>query len=247
MRLKFVALAITSAIALVAALAIPTTASTNKDVEDKRDDRRDDRSAETIFTSSNEASGNRVLGFQAGSDGKLALKYSVPTGGTGSGGGLGNQDGIKLSPNRRWLLVVNAGSDNVSVFDTVNGRLKLVSRAASNGKQPVSITVRGSIAYVVNAGSDNVSGFFFNQVTGKLTSPAIPLPSRERDFNPAPLLTFWEKDLYSLRHKRKGSSHNDCTVRTQSICEQVYRKWGTNLVQNFCGFPKGVALKRHHD
>jgi len=28
-----------------------------------------------------------------------------------------------------------------------------------------------------------------------LPSPSIPLPKEERDFNPAPLLPFWEKGL----------------------------------------------------
>jgi 6-phosphogluconolactonase len=124
--------------------------------------------AETVFTSSNETTGNRILAFQDDANGQLKLKYSVPTGGTGTGGGLGNQNALELSRDRRWLLSVNAGSNDVSVFDTWQNSLKLTDRVSSNGQRPVSVTLRGNLVYVVNAGSSNVSGFYFNPFTGKL-------------------------------------------------------------------------------
>ncbi|MBE9031750.1 beta-propeller fold lactonase family protein [filamentous cyanobacterium LEGE 11480] len=134
------------------------------------------RRVETVFTSSNETSGNRILAFQEDRSGRLQLKYSIPTGGTGTGGGLGNQSAIKFSPGRRWLLSVNAGSNDVSVFDSWKGKLKLTDRVSSNGERPVSVAVQGNFVYVVNAGSNSVSGFRLNRFTGKLK----PLPNSSR-------------------------------------------------------------------
>ncbi len=172
MQFKFLSLAVLSTVALTA------TAATAKP------------SAETVFTSSNETTGNRILAFQEDTSGKLKLQYAISTGGTGTGGGLGNQNALELSADKRWLLTVNAGSDDISVFDTWEGKLKLTDRVSANGDRPVSITLKGNVAYVVNAGStagvtsavkSNVSGFYFNQYTGKLQ----PLKHSSRDLSAA--------------------------------------------------------------
>jgi 6-phosphogluconolactonase len=163
MQSKFISLAVISTIALTA-----TAATANN-------------SSETVFTSSNETTGNRILAFQDDANGKLKLKYSVPTGGTGTGSGLGNQNALELSANKRWLLTVNAGSNDVTVFDTWQGQLKQTDRASSNGTRPVSITMKGNLVYVVNAGSSDVSGFYLNQYTGKLK----PLPNSTRKLSAA--------------------------------------------------------------
>jgi 6-phosphogluconolactonase len=163
MQSKFISLAVIGAIALTATAATAHT------------------SGETVFTSSNETTGNRILAFQDDANGKLKLKYSVPTGGTGTGGGLGNQNALELSANKRWLLSVNAGSNDVSVFDTWQGQLKQTDRASSNGTRPVSVTMKGNLVYVVNAGSSDVSGFYLNQYTGKLK----PLPNSTRKLSAA--------------------------------------------------------------
>jgi 6-phosphogluconolactonase len=163
MQSKFISLAVITTIALTA------TAATAKPA------------AETIFTSSNETTGNRILAFQDDANGKLKLKYAIPTGGTGTGGGLGNQNALELSANKRWLLTVNAGSNDVTVFDTWQGQLKQTDRASSNGTRPVSVTMKGNLVYVVNAGSSDVSGFYLNQFTGKLK----PLPNSNRKLSAA--------------------------------------------------------------
>ncbi len=163
MQSKFISLAVITTIALTA------TAATAKPA------------AETVFTSSNETTGNRILAFQDDANGKLKLKYAIPTGGTGTGGGLGNQNALELSANKRWLLTVNAGSNDVTVFDTWQGQLKQTDRASSNGTRPVSVTMKGNLVYVVNAGSSDVSGFYLNQYTGKLK----PLPNSTRKLSAA--------------------------------------------------------------
>src|SRR5438445_13530273 len=69
-----------------------------------------------VYVASNEATGNRILQFFRNEHGDLAPAGSFQTGGLGTGGGLGNQGGLVLTDSGQWLLVVNAVSDDISVF-----------------------------------------------------------------------------------------------------------------------------------
>ena len=69
-----------------------------------------------VYVASNEATGNRILQFLRDEHGVLAAAGSFSTGGVGTGTGLGNQGGVVLTESGEWLLVVNAGSDDISVF-----------------------------------------------------------------------------------------------------------------------------------
>ena len=118
-----------------------------------------ERSHGAVYTMSNAAAGNRILAFGRAPNGSLTPAGSFATGGLGSGGGLGNQGGLVLSDNDRWLLAVNAGSNDVSLFAVDDDELRWADKAASGGSQPVSVTIHRRLVYVLNAGSDNVSGF----------------------------------------------------------------------------------------
>lgn len=114
----------------------------------------------SVYLMSNQTSGNEVLIFDRASDGSLTGAGAVATGGTGTGSGLGNQGAVTLSSDGRWLLVVNAGSDDVSLFAVRAEGLELTDRTASGGSQPISVTVHGNLVYVLNAGGDgNIAGF----------------------------------------------------------------------------------------
>lgn len=104
-------------------------------------------------------------------NGTLTFRRTYPTGGLGSGGGLGNQGGLVLSNNNRWLFAVNAGSDEITVFAVRHDRLIFRDKIYSGGSTPVSVTFDRGLLYVLNAGSDNISGFTLNR-RGKLTSLA---------------------------------------------------------------------------
>lgn len=102
--------------------------------------------------------------FDRFADGSLALVGGFATGGTGSGNGLGNQGGVALTADGKFLLVVNAGSNDVSVLETTQTGLRLVDRKPSGGQRPISVTVNGRLVYVLNHGSfgggiDSVVGF----------------------------------------------------------------------------------------
>ena len=123
-----------------------------------------------VFTMSNAAAGNTVLAFHRLQDGSLEAAGEYPTGGLGSGASLGSQGSVTLSEDGRYLLVVNAGSDEISSFNVRGTRLTLRSRLPSGGSHPTSVAVRDHLAYVLNAGQDsNISGFWIDPV-GRLSS-----------------------------------------------------------------------------
>lgn len=128
-----------------------------------------------VYTVTNTAP-NAVVVFNRSADGTLTHAGQFATGGDGTGSGLGNQGAVVLSRNNRWLFVVNAASNDISVFDVLPNGLRLVDRAASGGPLPVSVTVHGRFVYVLNAGlPNNITGFTLAP-DGKLA----PLPGSTR-------------------------------------------------------------------
>lgn len=116
--------------------------------------------AGAVYTMSNAAAGNVVLAFDRASDGRLTPAGSWSTGGLGTDASLGNQNGVVLTKDGRWLLVVNAGSNDVSVFGVRPDGLDLVDREPSGGAMPISIAVHDRLVYILNAGGDGgISGF----------------------------------------------------------------------------------------
>jgi 6-phosphogluconolactonase (cycloisomerase 2 family) len=121
-------------------------------------DRGKHRGPGAVYTLTNATGGNAVKVFERGHDGSLAPAGEYPTGGTGTGGGLGNQGAVVLDGRR--LFAVNAGSDSISSFEVKHDRLELVDVEPSGGDRPISVTVHRGLAYVLNAGgSGGISGF----------------------------------------------------------------------------------------
>lgn len=113
-----------------------------------------------VYVLSNQAAGNQVLVFERGPDGTLTPGGAVPTGGLGTGAGLGSQGSLVLTDNGRYLFAVNAGSNDVSSFVVRPSGFTLVDRAPSGGVRPISLSVDGDLLYVLNAGgTGNISGF----------------------------------------------------------------------------------------
>ncbi len=115
-----------------------------------------------VFTMDNSDQGNHILVFYRNHKGQLIPGDPVATGGLGTSAGLGNQGGLVLHDD--LLLVVNAGSDDVSVLEMTKHGLKLVDKVPSGGKNPISVTAHKDLVYVLNAGGavgdmDNIAGF----------------------------------------------------------------------------------------
>lgn len=113
----------------------------------------------SVYTMSNAAGGNVILVFDRDAHGLLVPAGSVSTGGNGTGAGLGNQGGLVVTRNHRWLLAVNAGSHTLSVFEVQPRGLRLTDVEPTGGVQPISVTEHQGLVYVVHAGSDDIAGF----------------------------------------------------------------------------------------
>lgn len=125
-----------------------------------------------VFTMNNASNGNEVVMFSRAVNGALSFAGEAATGGLGTGAGLGNQGGVVLSEDHRWLFVVNAGSHEISVFAVGPEGITWTDKVDSGGLNPVSLAVSGNLLYVLNAGgstggSDNVTGFTVSS-SGKL-------------------------------------------------------------------------------
>jgi 6-phosphogluconolactonase len=146
-----------------------------------------------VYIQTNQVSGNAIAVFNRSADGTLAFAGTVPTGGLGTGAGLGSQGSVILSEDGRWLLAVNAGSSDISVFRVESGGLSLVDRVSSGGTVPTSLTLYKDLLYVLNAGgSGNITGFVLDQagslsplagstrpLSGNATAPAQVSFSRD--------------------------------------------------------------------
>ena len=117
-------------------------------------------SAGHVYAISNDPTGNALLVFDRDRDGGLTPAGSIPTGGTGTGAGLGSQGSVAVSDDGHIVVTVDPGSDEVSLFLAIGDRLRLVDTDASGGDMPISATINGRDVYVLNGGAaNNASGF----------------------------------------------------------------------------------------
>jgi 6-phosphogluconolactonase (cycloisomerase 2 family) len=130
------------------------------------------------YLNDNTANANTIAGFDRHADGSLTPIPGSPfaAGGAGLGSGLASQGAIQVTSDGRYLLVVDAGSNQISVLRvTANGVPVLVGQPVSSGGiKPVSVAVSPSgLVYVANsgAGGSGYSGFRLN-FDGRLT----PIP-----------------------------------------------------------------------
>lgn len=142
---------------LLAACAadLPTAPAASRPVGDAGD--APGRAA--VYTQTNAAAGNALLVLERRADGTLTAPRAYPTGGAGTGAGLGNQNGVALSRDGQRIAVVNAGSNQVSVFRVETDGLALAATVSSGGTLPVSATLHGDLLYVANEGSASITGF----------------------------------------------------------------------------------------
>ena len=122
----------------------------------------------SIYTLSNESSGNHIIMFSRSTNGTLTWEAAIATGGVGTGTGLGSQGAITLSQDNKYIIAVNAGSNSISSFTVSPSGLSWASTVASGGIMPISVTIHKNIVYALNAGADNnISGFTIS-ADGKL-------------------------------------------------------------------------------
>ncbi len=191
-----------------------------------------------VYIIDNAVAGNNVLAYGRTDAGTLAPIGTYSTNGLGTGAALASQGAVTLTQDGRWLLVVDAGSNEISVFAVQNGGgLTLVSKASSQGSDPISVTVNHDWVYVLDAGgAGNIAGFSLSN-SGTLTYIAgstQPLsgaatPSAEQiGFNPQGNL---------LVVTEKGAN----TIDTYAVDSDGVASAPTSLASNGMG-PYGFAF-----
>jgi 6-phosphogluconolactonase len=139
-----------------------------------------------VYVNDNTAGSNTIAGFDRHADGALTPIPGSPftAGGAGTGAGLAAQGALQLSSNGRFVIAVDAGSDQISVLKVHHGGvLTAVSSGpvASGGSNPVSVAEHDGLVYVANADATapNYNGF---RLTGKgllkpLVGSTVTLPA----------------------------------------------------------------------
>jgi 6-phosphogluconolactonase len=143
-----------------------------------------------LYVNDNTAGTNTIGAFDRHADGSLTPGAGSPfaAGGAGTGAGLASQGALQISPDGRFLIAVDAGSNQISVLRILpNGSLGPVEgpQTSSGGVEPISIAVHGNLVYVANEGDktngtgSNYAGFTLN-AGGRLTplkNSTFALPS----------------------------------------------------------------------
>ena len=165
-----------------------------------------------VYVQMNQMSGNAIAIYQRSTDGMLTYSGMAATGGLGTGAGLGSEGSVTLSGDGRWLLAVNAGSNDISVFRVSPNGLTLTDKVFSGGVLPISLSLYKNLLYVLNAGgSGSISGFVLDQ-DGKLAplaGSARPLSNNGAGAAPGPAQISFNKDGSMLVVTEKASNMID--------------------------------------
>ena len=119
-----------------------------------------------VYVNDNTKPANTIGAFDRHADGTLTPEPGSPfwAGGMGTGSGLASQGALQFAADGRFLIAVDAGSNQISVLRVhSDGSLSLVPGGvvSSRGGLPDSIAVHGDLVYVANsgAGRSNYTGF----------------------------------------------------------------------------------------
>ena len=111
-----------------------------------------------VYVNDNTATTNTIAGFARHADGGLTPLPGSPftTGGAGNGAGTGSAGALQETDSGRYLLAVDAGSNQISVLRVRrDGSLEALpgGTVSSDGVEPVSIAVHRHLVYVANTGT----------------------------------------------------------------------------------------------
>lgn len=122
-----------------------------------------------VYVNDNTAGRNTIAAYARHADGTLTPLHGSPfdAGGAGTGSGIGSQGALQITTDGKYLLAVDAASNQISVLRiNSDGEPTPVGGGpvSSGGSKPVSIAVHGNLVYVANAGDggSNYTGFTLN-------------------------------------------------------------------------------------
>ncbi|MDX6357242.1 MAG: hypothetical protein QOH37_296 [Nocardioidaceae bacterium] len=137
------------------------------------------------YVNDNTAGVNTVAVFDRHADGSLTPTPGSPfaIGGAGAGGGLGSQGAIQASADGKYLIAVDAGSNQLSVLRVhADGIPTPVGHpVSSGGVRPVSVTISAKgLVYVANVGNggSNYTGFRLDDdgALSAVPKSTVPVP-----------------------------------------------------------------------
>ena len=132
------------------------------------------------YIDGNTATANTIDGFARHADGSVTPLPGSPfaAGGAGLGSGLASQGAIQATPDGRYLLAVDAGSNQISVLRITAGGIPVPAGqpVSSGGIKPVSVAVsRSGLVYVANQG-DGSSGSGYSGFRLGFGGTLTPIP-----------------------------------------------------------------------
>jgi 6-phosphogluconolactonase (cycloisomerase 2 family) len=138
-----------------------------------------------LYILSNDATSNHVIEYsRSATTGALTAFGEFPTGGAGTGKGLGGQSALVFDPTGNHFFAVNAGDSSISELAlNLDGSLSLLSNVPSGGTAPISLALSGSTLYVLNSGSATAAA----NITGFTVDPGglIPIPNSTQPLSAA--------------------------------------------------------------
>ena len=150
-----------------------------------------------LYVNDNTAGTNTIAAFDRRADGSLTPMSGSPfsIGGAGTGSSTGSQGALQVTADGRYLLAVDAGSNQISVVGIKPGgglTPPVGGPVSSGGIEPVSLAVHGDLVYVANAGNGGSDYTGFRLSGGRLrplsdSTVALPDGSQPGDvlFNAA--------------------------------------------------------------
>src|SRR5436853_2238655 len=211
----------------------------------------------SVYIMSNSASGNQVIAYARGADGSLTWKANYATNGLGITSMAGsNQGGLVLSEDGQWLIVVNAGSNDISVFSVNHKGLALADMTSSQGTMPISVTVHGSVVYVLNSGgaesTGNIAGFALSdgklsEISGSVQPLSGVTAPAQISFNPTgTVLVVTEKstskiDTFLVNSEGVASAPNAQSSSGGTPFGFDFTPSGTLIVSEAAGGPSGTS------
>jgi 6-phosphogluconolactonase len=178
---------------------------------------------EAVYVQTNDATDNEVLVFERGDDGMLDPVGRFSTGGRGTGKPhLASQSSIVLSGDGNHLLVVNAGSDELTLFAVEDGGLRLADRVPSGGATPTSVAVHGDLVYALNNGTPNIVGF---RIEGDRLAELADSQRALSDDNADPAQVSFSADGRTLAVTERGTD----SISTFAVDERGYADGRTTI------------------
>jgi 6-phosphogluconolactonase (cycloisomerase 2 family) len=173
-----------------------------------------------VYILSNDAVANQIIEYtRSTTTGALTAFGEYPTGGAGTGAGLGSQGALVFDATGNHFFAVNAGDNSISELALeTDGSIHLLSAVPSGGTAPISLALPGTTLYVLNAGSATVAA----NITGFTVDPGglLPIPGSTRALSaaqPSAEQIAFVQDGAVLVVTEKGGNNIDTFVVTAGV------------------------------